>query len=92
MATISAEHPKLGKQDYTGVRLSAVLGKAKPTAQASKLVLTASDGYATEVALADVQKCADCLVAVGGDGKLSTAMPGMPSSVWAKDLVKIEVK
>jgi len=52
----------------------------------------AGDGYTAEVSLADLQKCADCLVAIGSDGKLSAALPGMASNLWAKDLVKIAVK
>jgi hypothetical protein len=89
---ITAEHPKTGKQDYSGVRLSVLLDKAKPTAQASKVVLTGADGFTSEVAMADLTTCSDCLVAIGSDGKLSAAMPGLPSKAWAKDLVKLEVK
>jgi hypothetical protein len=89
---LSAEHPKKGKQDYAGVRLNALLDLAKVKAGAAKLLLISSDGYTVEVSLAEARKCADCLVAIGEDGKLSTAMPGMQSNYWSKDIVKIEVK
>ena len=89
---ISAEHPKQGMQTYEGVRLNAVLDQAKVKSGASKLILTSSDGYTVEVGLYDVGKCADCLIAFADGGKLNAAMPGMQSSFWAKDLVKIEVK
>ena len=45
-----------------------------------------------EADLAAVLACADCLVAFADDGTLVLAMPGMESSLWVKDLVKIEVK
>ena len=89
---IKAEHPKLGMQTYKGARLNDLLKNAGLKADAKSIVLMAGDGYTAEVSLADLQKCADCLVAIGSDGKLSAAMPGLASSLWVKDLIKIEVK
>ena len=89
---LNLEHPKNGKQDYEGVRLSALLDLAKPTSAAAKLVLTSSDGFSAELTIADARKCADCLIAFADGGKLNAAMPGMASNLWARDLVKIEVK
>jgi DMSO/TMAO reductase YedYZ molybdopterin-dependent catalytic subunit len=88
---IKAEHPKQGMQDYEGVRLNALLDLASVKSSATKLVMTSSDGFVSEVMLADVRKCADCLLAYS-DKKLNAAMPGMLSNFWAKDVVKIEVK
>jgi len=88
---IKAEHPKLGVQEYEGVRLNAVLDLAKPTAAATKLALGCADGYTAEVTLADVRKCADCLLAFNA-GMLDAVMPGMVSGSWAKQVVKIEAK
>jgi len=87
---IKAEHPKNGPTDYEGVRLNALLDKAGVSDDAGMLVVTAGDGYSAEVALADVQACADCLVAMDGS-KLSMVMPGMSSKAWVKDPVKIEL-
>lgn len=87
---LNAEHPKNGPTDYEGVRLSEVLAKAGVKAGASKLVFTASDGYTSEVPYADVEACADCLVAFDGSD-LNMVMPGMSSKAWAKMVVKIEV-
>jgi hypothetical protein len=90
---ITAEHPKKGTEDYEGVRLSALLGLAKPTASAKKIVFTAADGFSAEVALADVQGCADCLVAfTNTPGKLKMVMPKLPSNLWVKDVNKIELQ
>jgi tungstate transport system substrate-binding protein len=88
---LSAEHPKKGMTDYEGVRLSEVLAKAGVQDGASALLFTASDGYESEVAYADVAACADCLVAFDGSD-LIMVMPGMSSKAWAKMVVKIEVK
>ena len=45
----------------------------------------------SEVAYADVEACADCLVAFDGSD-LIMVMPGMSSKAWAKMVIKIEVK
>ncbi len=86
------EHPKKGKTDYEGVKLSALLAQAKVKPDAKKIVLTASDGFTAEVALDAVNKCADCMMAFGDGGKIHAAMPGMESNTWVKDVIKIEVK
>ena len=88
---LNAEHPKNGMTDYEGVRLSEVLAKAGVQSGASALLFTASDGYESEVAYADVEACADCLVAFDG-ADLNMVMPGLSSKAWAKMVVKIEVK
>jgi DMSO/TMAO reductase YedYZ molybdopterin-dependent catalytic subunit len=90
---ITAEHPKKGPQDYEGVRLSTLLDMAKVKPEATKLVLTASDGFTAEVFLTEVQANPDCLVAfTDTPGVFSMVMPGLPSNTWIKGVVKIEVK
>ena len=86
------EHPKKGKTDYEGVKMSVLLGQAKPKPEAKKIVLTASDGFTAEVTLDALNQCADCMMAFGDGGKIHAAMPGMESNAWVKDVVKIEVK
>jgi tungstate transport system substrate-binding protein len=88
---LNAEHPKNGPTDYEGVRLSEVLAKAGIKAGASALLFTATDGYESEVPYADVEACADCLIAFDG-ADLNMVMPGMTSKAWAKMVAKIEVK
>jgi tungstate transport system substrate-binding protein len=87
---LNAEHPKNGPTDYEGVRLSEVLAKAGVQAGASALLFTASDGFTSEVAYADVKACADCLIALDGSD-LNMVMPGMSGKAWAKMVAKIEV-
>jgi tungstate transport system substrate-binding protein len=88
---LTAEHPKNGPTDYEGVRLSEVLAKAGVKSGASVVLFTATDGYESEVPYADVEACADCLVAFDGSD-LNMVMPGMSSKAWAKMVAKIEVK
>ena len=90
---ITAEHPKKGPTDYKGVRLSTLFEMAKVKAEAKKLVLTASDGYTSEIFLAEVQASPDCLLAFSDEaGVYSLVMPGLPSSAWVKGIVKIELQ
>ena len=89
---ITAEHPKKGQGEYEGVRLKGLLEKAGLQEGAAALLLAADDGYSIEVALADVQKCEDCLVSFRAEGGLLAVMPGMPSNTWVKGLISIEVK
>jgi DMSO/TMAO reductase YedYZ molybdopterin-dependent catalytic subunit len=93
VAKITAEHPKSGKAEYEGVRLRDLLALTVPTAAATKISFTASDGYTADAALADVMGCADCMVAfTDTPGKFKLAMPGLSSSLWVKEIAKIELK
>jgi DMSO/TMAO reductase YedYZ molybdopterin-dependent catalytic subunit len=88
---LDIEHPKKGMQTYEGVRLNALLEAAGVKAEATKLLLVASDGYQAEVSLSDARACADCLLAFDGE-TLNAVMPGMESNVWVKDVVEIKVE
>jgi tungstate transport system substrate-binding protein len=90
VVTITAEHPKNGSTEYTGVYLNDLLEKAGIGDGAGALVMTASDGFSAEVALSDVQACADCLIAMDG-GTLNMVMPGMSSKAWVKDVTTFEL-
>ncbi len=91
---ISAIHPKKGTTDtYEGVLVSTLLTLAGVQDGATTLVLTAGDGYAVEIALAEVLARADCIVAfTDTPGEYYLVMPGMESSFWVKNFVSIEVK
>jgi len=92
VVNITAEHPKKGSQDFEGVRLNAILDAAQVKPEAQKLAFTADDGYSSELDLAAVRGCADCLVAFGDAGKVSLVMPGMDGSAWVKNVINIEAK
>ncbi|NTV36466.1 MAG: hypothetical protein HGA53_05885 [Anaerolineaceae bacterium] len=93
VADITAEHPKKGKQNYSGVRLSQLLIVAQVKPEATRLVLTASDGYSAEIDLAAVRGCPDCMIAFTDTPEtFILVMPGLESSTWVKNIAKIEVK
>ncbi len=90
---IIAEHPRNGPTPYTGIYLNALLALAGVQQGAATLVLTAADGYAVELPLADVLACADCLLAfTETPGSLYTVMPGFEGGAWVKEIVSVEVK
>jgi hypothetical protein len=90
---ITAEHPRNGPTPYTGVTLNALLTLAGVQEGAATLVLTAADGYAVELPLADVLLCADCLLAfTETPGSLYAVMPGFEGGAWVKEIVSVEIK
>jgi hypothetical protein len=93
VVTISAEHPKSGTADYEGVRLSELFDLVGVKDGATTLVITADDGFSAEVNLADVMAVPDCLLGfTETPGKFKMVMPGLPSNVWVKGVISIEVK
>jgi len=90
---LTAEHPKKGKEDYEGISLKTLLDLAGVKDGAKTLVVTSADGYVTEIGLADVRACENCLLGfTNTQEKFKLVLPGMESSAWAKDVIKIEVK
>ena len=93
MVTVSAQAPKAdAPQDFTGVRLVDLLGQAEPAADASILALVAYDGYESEVDLAQVLDCGDCLIGFDETGKLRTIMPDFGGGAWVKDVIALDVR
>jgi len=91
VVTISAEHPKNGLGDYEGVRLNALLDQAGLVDGALKVILTAGDDFTTEIPIAEIKECTDCLVGFGDPGVFIMVMPGMSGKAWIKDVVQIAV-
>ena len=90
--TITATHPKNGDTQYTGVKLTDLFKTLGVQSSATTLVAGASDGYTSEIALADIAGSADAMLAIGDDSTLNMVMPGMSSKAWAKDVVSWEFK
>lgn len=90
VTALTAEHPKKGAAEYTGVLLSELTAAVGLHSEATTLIMTAGDGYAAEVPLADLSS--DALIAIMEDGSLSAVMPGMEGKVWVSDLVSLEFK
>ncbi|MGI5940593.1 MAG: molybdopterin-dependent oxidoreductase [Thermoleophilia bacterium] len=91
-ATIKADHPKKGSQEYTGVRMSTIMSEAKVQSGATVVILGCTDGYMAEIALSDIKATADSMIAVGDDGTMNAVMPGMTGKAWASDIVSMEFK
>jgi hypothetical protein len=77
---------------YSGPALSALLGEADVADGATALVLVAADDYSAEVALADLEGCDTCIVALQDGGGLRSVLPDMSGKVQVKDLIEIQVK
>jgi hypothetical protein len=95
VVTLNLTHPKSGAADYTGVRLSDLLKKAGVKSGAATVTFTANDGFSSDLDLATVQACADCLVAfdTANPGVYNFAAAGQTSGkAWVKGLVSITVK
>ena len=90
---VTAEHPRRGEMTATGVRLNDLLDRVQPNDEATTVIIIASDGYRSEIALDQIRTCADCLVAPSEEGTLDMVMPGFTEgSAWVKDMVQIEVE
>ncbi|MCD4803029.1 MAG: hypothetical protein K8R16_08815 [Anaerolineales bacterium] len=75
--------------EYTGVLVIDLLNEAG--AAGGTVVFIASDGYEAELSLAELEGCADCIVAFDGE-ELRMVLPGFPGSVQIKGVVEIQVK
>jgi DMSO/TMAO reductase YedYZ molybdopterin-dependent catalytic subunit len=91
---MTVDQPKKGKVDVTGVKLNTLLDLAGPKPDAKTVVFTAVDGYFSQVALADVRACPNCMIGFNETGGMNTVMPGtgMPGNLWVKNVIKIELK
>jgi hypothetical protein len=90
--TITATHPKTGEAKYTGVKLTDLFKTLGVQSAATTLVTGSSDGYMSEIALADIAGSADAMLSIADDGTLNMVMPGMSGKAWAKDIVSWEFK
>lgn len=77
---------------YTGVLLNDLLDKAGVKSDATALVFVADDGFTSEVDLAEVKACADCIVGFRDEGGFTMVMPGFSNKAQVKGVVEIQVK
>jgi hypothetical protein len=93
VANITADQPKVGSVNFSGVRISDLMTAASVKPEATSLVLSASDGYSATIDLATLKACADCMVAfTDTPGIFMSVMPGQAGKVWVKGLVTLEFK
>ena len=77
---------------YTGVLINDLVDKAGVAAGATAVVFVADDGYESELTLAEVQGCADCIIAFRDEGGFSTVMPNFSGKAQVKGVVEIKIK
>lgn len=77
---------------YTGVPIITLLEMAGVSADATKIVFVAEDGYTAEVTLEELNACADCIVSFRNQGGFSTVLPGFAGSVQVKGVIEIQVQ
>jgi hypothetical protein len=94
MPTMEAERAnKEGTvEKYTGVLVANLLALAGPKADATTLVFVADDGYTAEAPLADIVKCANCIVSFRSNGGFSTVFPDFSGGLQVKGVIEIQVK
>jgi DMSO/TMAO reductase YedYZ molybdopterin-dependent catalytic subunit len=90
VTTITAEHPKKGATEYSGVLLSELMTAVGAQSGAATVTIAASDGYMAEIPLADLD--ADAMLAFDDDGTYDAVMPGMDGKSWVSDVVSMEFK
>jgi len=88
VTTITAEHPKKGATEYTGVLLSDIMAAVKAQSGATVLNMGASDGFMGTVTLAELD--ANAMIAIGDDGTLNAVMPGQSGKAWVSDVITLE--
>ena len=77
---------------YVGAPLNTLLEQAGVKAGATTVTFVADDGYTAETTLAELQGCADCIVAFRDEGGLSMVLPGFSSKLQVRGVVEIQVK
>jgi hypothetical protein len=90
VTTITAEHPKKGTTEYTGVLLSDIMTAVGAQSGATEVDMGATDGYMGMVLLAELDP--NSMIAIGDDGKLNAVMPGQSGKAWVSDVISLEFK
>jgi hypothetical protein len=87
VTTITAEHPKKGSTEYTGVLVSKIMEAVGVQSGATVLDMTATDAFMGEVVLAEMDP--NSMIAIGEDGKLNAVMPGQTGKAWVTDVITL---
>lgn len=77
---------------YQGAPLNDLLQQASVGDQARVALLLAADGAQSQMPLALLRTCPQCVVGFDDPGRLSTLMPEMDCYFWIKDLIRIEIR
>jgi hypothetical protein len=88
VTTITAEHPKMGPTEYTGVLVKDIMEAVGVQSDAAALVMGASDGFMGQVDISELD--ADSMISISDDGKLNAVMPGQTGKAWVSDIVTLD--
>lgn len=77
---------------YVGVPLNTLLEQAGVKAGATTVTFVADDGYTAETTLAELQGCADCIVAFREEGGFSMVLPGFSNKLQVRGVVEIQIQ
>ena len=78
-------------RNYTGVPLMEIVSRAAPDADATEVVVSATDGYSAPFLLEDVLED-EQLIVVLEDGELRIVAANYEGAYWVEDVVKFEVR
>jgi iron complex transport system substrate-binding protein len=92
LVQITADHPKLGTQNYTGVRFGDLMTFFKVQPGATEVNLYCTDSYIANIPIADIKSTPDALLAIDDDGTMDAVMPGMHGKAWARDIITMEFR
>jgi hypothetical protein len=90
MTTTTAEHPKKGPVEYTGVLFTDLMTAVGVQPDANTVTIAASDGYMAEIALGDLD--ANAMLAFDDDGTYDCVMPGLDGKSWVSDVVSVDFR
>ncbi len=76
----------------TGVKLLHLVDEVGLQDGVLSLTFVGSDGYEAQVDIAELQACAECIVAIQDDGTLNSVLPGFSGKVQVKGVVEIRVE
>lgn len=79
-------------RDYTGVPIKKILTAAQPDATATKLTVSAGDGYSVEFPLTDLLKDDETLLIQEEDGSYRLIAPRYAGGYWVRQVTRIKVE
>lgn len=76
----------------TGVKLLDLVDAVGLQSGVIALTFVGSDGYEAKIDIAELQPCAECIVAIQDDGTLNSVLPGFSGKLQVKGVVEIRAE
>lgn len=90
-AELKGQFTNIPEQDYTGIPVIVIVDKAKPSLEATKLVVLATDGYRVEFNLADI-KIDDKFLLIEEDDTLRLIAGNYDGGCWVRMVSKLSIE